>query len=575
MAQLTRRSLIALGAGLGAVTAASRFFVTDSAIADGPRVDPKNHEAFGLIDRMAEQYMRDMSSPGMTLVLANRDAVLRTSTYGLSDLKQNRPVRPDQLFHIGSITKSIVAIALLQLRDEGKLDLHKPITHYLPWLKIEPREAITTHHLLTHSSGLPGGSPLFLPDPAAHHTAGFTPGSHHHYCNLGYRILGMLISKLDGRSWTTAVRARIFEPLGMRSSATVIAPAIKDRTVQSYVAWHDDRPHPRAGRLTEAPQYIYDGGSGSISSTGHDMGLYIRMLLSGGKTDHGRVVSESGFSEMVRHQIASDPDNPEIGYGYGLFVEPRDGHTIIRHTGGMVSFMSSMQIDLDEGVGAFASVNAQQGYRPNPVTAFALRALRAANEKKAMPVLPPLNPPTRVEDAATYAGVYKSTDRKQIEFVAEGNTLFLMYRGGKLPVENSSGGLSAPSGFLVQHEDFDNFPFIFERDAGNIVGLVHGSRWWTKGRAPGPQRFSHPDWWKGLVGHYRNDSPWEGSMKVVIRKGILWLDGVTPLRHVKDRRFRYADPEYNPEWVEFLDFVDGQSMHIKISGVDLWRVEAE
>src|SRR5215470_7540781 len=134
------------------------------------------------LDRFVEQYMRAMHAPGMTLVLADRDSVQRVVTYGFSDVESKARVSPDQLFQIGSISKSFVAICLLQLRDEGKLDLNKPILDYLPWFRIDSSfEPITTHHFLTHSSGLPGIPPIFLTDPSQKHRAFYAPGKLFHY----------------------------------------------------------------------------------------------------------------------------------------------------------------------------------------------------------------------------------------------------------------------------------------------------------------------------------------------------------------------------------------------------------
>src|SRR5271166_4242064 len=84
------------------------------------------------LDRFIESYMREMNSPGMTLSLANRQGTVRVASFGFSDLEAQERVSTDQLFQIGSITKSFVALTLLQLRDEKKLDLHRPILDYLP-----------------------------------------------------------------------------------------------------------------------------------------------------------------------------------------------------------------------------------------------------------------------------------------------------------------------------------------------------------------------------------------------------------------------------------------------------------
>src|SRR4026208_2395007 len=131
--QLTRRELLEAGL-LAADTTASTFWVNDAAAAPEPA---KYRDMFPELDRYIEQYTRDMNSPGMTLVLADREGVQRVATYGFSDLERQRKLRADELFQIGSITKSFIAIVLLQLREEGKLDLDKPILDYLPWLRIQ------------------------------------------------------------------------------------------------------------------------------------------------------------------------------------------------------------------------------------------------------------------------------------------------------------------------------------------------------------------------------------------------------------------------------------------------------
>src|SRR6185369_9959157 len=129
-----------------------------SAFAQSAAVQP----VFARLDEYITRHMRETGAPGMTLALANRDGLIRASTYGFADVKTNGRVVPETMFEIGSVSKSFVGLALLQLRDEGKLDLNKPIVEYLPWLKINSKfAAITTHHILTHSAGLPG-APLLL-----------------------------------------------------------------------------------------------------------------------------------------------------------------------------------------------------------------------------------------------------------------------------------------------------------------------------------------------------------------------------------------------------------------------------
>jgi len=541
--KITRRSLLSIAAQATVIAGAGKFFVSES-VGQGVKTNTKYKDVFEALDVFIKQYMQEMNSPGMSMVVANRDGVLRSAAYGFSDLERGLKVRPEHLFHIGSISKSFTAIAILQLRQERKLDLHKPILEYLPWLKIDTKYApITVHHLLTHSAGLPGNVPIFLSDPAAKHTAAYAPGEHFHYCNLGYDMLGKLISTLDKRTYGESIKKRILQPLRMNATEPAINSDTRDRTARNYMVYHDERPYPRHGKLAEAPQLIFEKGSGSIASTPNDMCLYISMIANRGKGAKARVLSEESFDLFVKPYIKAKDFGPTASYGYGLAIDKMDGHTIARHTGGMVSFMSAMHVDLDEGVGSFASINAMQGYRPNPVVVHALKAIRAANAKQALPPMPPANPPSKIEKAEEYAGVFTSPD------------------GG---------------GFLSRHPDLDRFPIIFGRtqgEKGKVIEVSHGSDWYVNKLYAGPRNFTYPKTWDAFTGHYRNDCPWIGSLRVVYRKGKLWLDGTLPLEPVVNT-FRLADSAYNPEWIRFLDVVEGEAMHLKFSGEDYLRVDA-
>jgi hypothetical protein len=400
---------------------------------------------------------------------------------------------------------------------------------------------------------------MFPSDPAARHTAGFTPGSNFWYCNAAYAMLGMLIEVLDRRSYADAIRARIFQPLGMNASAAYIAPDLRARMANSYIPYLADRPYPRMGRVADAAQLLFDNAAGSISSTPADMGAYLKMIANRGK---GLVPSKS-FDDWVRGYVPTAPSSPE-SYGYGWFTGKLDEHAMVRHTGGMVSFMSAMHMDLDDGIGAFASVNAQLGYRPNPVTTYAIRAIRAANLGQPMPETPAIDPPSKIDESDKLAGVYTATDGDRIEFVADGDGLVVVHQGKRHPME-TAGGLP-----IVRAPGFDLFPFVFEREKdAPATSVGHGSRLWM--REPKPD--SHPESWNAFVGHYHNDSPWMGSIRIVARQGKLWADGATALRQVDANTFRIAEPDYCPEWIQFLDVVGGKSRHVKVSGESYWRVE--
>ncbi|HKE45478.1 MAG TPA: serine hydrolase domain-containing protein [Steroidobacteraceae bacterium] len=567
---VNRREVLQAGVTGAAFGALARFRVADAAQVGSD----KYPETFGRIDQFVEQYMRDMNSPGMTLVLADRDGVQRVATYGLGDLDRQRELKADELFHIGSISKSFIALCLMQLRDEGKLDLHRPVVEYLPWFRIDSSFApITTHHLLTHTSGLAGEQlPVFPSDPAYRHLAAYAPGENFHYNNMAFAALGFLAWTLDSREAPEVIRRRIFEPLGMAQSEPAITLDIRERVARNYWVFQTDRPYPRHGRLSEAPAIILGEADGSVAATARDMGLYLQMLASGGAAPKGRLVSQESFDLFSHPHVQSKAFGPDASYGYGIAIDKLDGHTRLRHTGGMVSFMSALMVDIESGLGAFASINAQQGYRPNPVVQYAIRLMRAERERKTLPALPAADPPTRIDNAKDYAGVYSSPSGGKLDVVADKAQLFLVYGGARVPIERSA----EPELFVVRHPDFQRFMLVFSRKdvkdpKSAVVEAGWGPDWYTNSAYQGPTQFSYPKEWDSYVGHYRNENPWVQSLHVVLRKGRLLLNGVIPLE-ASGERFYLRDEEHNPEWVHFGETVNGKCMRIKYSGEDLWRV---
>jgi len=559
-----------------AVASAGSFFVAEPAL--GSQSASPYQPVFAALDHFIEQYLRDMNAPGLTFVMADRSGVQRVAAYGFSDLETKISVNPNQLFEIGSISKSFLAVCLLQLHDEGKLDLQRPITEYLPWFRLESSFApITTHHLLTHSAGLEGNAPVFLSDPAAKHRAANPPGQDFHYCNTGYALLGHLLETLDGKPLPQCFRARIFEPLGMTASEPVITLDFRDRLAKNYLAFQTDRPYARFDRLAEAPAIIMTDASGCVAATPHDMGLYVEMIANHGVAPKARIMSENGFGLFSKRHIAAEEFGPTASYGYGIAVDSLNGHTVVRHTGGMVSFASALHVDIDEGVGAFASINAMQGYRPNPVAQYALQLMRAQHAGQPLPEPPKTAPATFIENPQQYAGIYTATDGKKWEFQAEGTSLHLLLAGKRMPIETIAGSQQA---LVIRAPEFDRYALTFGREKADdpksrVAEACWGPLWFFNAAYSGPKTFDYPKEWDRYTGHYRNESPWVGSLRVVIRKGKLYADGVTPLEPAADGYFYFRDEPHSPEWLRFHDIVNDKAMRIKASGEDLWRVAAE
>lgn len=535
------------------------------------------------LDRYVPRYLATMNAPGMTVGLATREDGLHEVAYGWSNREAREPVRTGHLFQIGSITKSFVALTLLQLQDAGKLDVARPVHDYLPWLPIEqPFGPITLHHLLTHTSGLPSEAPLF-PAGGARLVPHYAPGEKFYYSNWAYDVLGTLIERLDGQPWPHSVARRIFAPLGMAAAGAYTGDTDL-HAPRSYV-WREDaavsRQDPRA--LVLAGPLAVTRGAGSIAASAGDMTRYMQMLLRRGAGPRGRIVSERAFEAFATGHVDAPDWGDGVRYGYGIAVEMRDGERVLRHTGGMVSYMSSLQVNLDAGVGAFASINAQQGFRPNRVTGYALASLRAAN----LGTPPPPEPAAGERDAPVlgdYVGTYTNAAGRRLEVAIDADRLVLVDGARRIALDDAGGDqFIAPDPAFVPHY------LVFERaqpagDAGApatsqaarpaVEVLGHGEQSYFHSRYAGPRADTTTPAQRALQGTYRCDDPWIGTMRIVARRGQLWMqtswEGPVPLLPDGPDTYRVLDLQA-PDVVRFDAYVDGQPQVLWIGGVAVPR----
>lgn len=573
---ITRRQLLSNGlkAGLGialiqTVSDAHPVLIAERFGSQADRFRP----AFKRLDEFVTRHMSEMGAPGMTLALADRNSLLRSSQYGFADVKAGVRVSSQTLFEIGSISKSFVAIAILQLVEEGKLDLHKPVISYLPWLKIESSYApFTTHHLLSHTSGL-SGVPLLMRVAGTTLRVGFEPGTRWVYSNIAYVLLGFLIEAVDRKPFAEAMRQRLLVPLEMNSSAPVISNEIRERVAVGYSPLQPDRPFPIRGKLGEAPWIEVPEAAGSIAATATDMGNYLQMLLNRGAAAKGRVLSEKSFELFTKPVIKSPFRGEEASYAYGLWVSDTNGHTLLRHTGGMVAFSSAMYADVTDGLAAFASVNAARlpgSYRPIAVTRYALALLSAASRGQKLPAPPPPIPsPAIVKNASDYAGTFtlsSASDDKKLVLVSDGDQLILQHAGSRIVLEQAGG-----DSFLVKHPDFELFALSFGREKDVVVEAFHGASWWTNERYSGPKQFEYPKEWEAYTGHFHSDSPWYGSGRLILRKGQLLIEGLPPLVPVEPNVFRLAGDGNDADRIVFDMIVNGQATRMNYSGIEFFR----
>jgi D-alanyl-D-alanine carboxypeptidase len=506
-------------------------------------------------------------TPGLVLAITDRERTIHVAAYGQAKLESQAPATAETRFEIGSIGKVFTAIALLQQHELGKLALHAPVTTYLPWFKAGfDDKPITIHHLLSHTSGLTAGS-----DQATdaryevwdlRNVYALPPGGKFHYSNVGYKVLGLVLQAVTGLPYGAAIRQAILDPLGMTSTFPLITHEMRLQQATGYAPLYDDRPVGRHDPLVPAPWLETDTGDGSISSSAADMAAFTRMLLNSGQGDSARLLSAESFTLLMGRHVEIDEGTY---YGYGVLRQEED-HLYIGHGGDMPGFQAELRIDFDAGFGVCLLLNGPG--RPSALGRYALTLLRAAQEGHELPEPTASNDPTRVAEAAQYAGLY-ADGRRTLSFVAEDDQIFLDYEGTSVVLEARGGS------FYAAHPDFSRFLFTFGRDAAErVVEVGWGSDWYRGANYAGPTLFEVADAWRAYVGHYRAHNPWVSNFRVVLRKGQLLLIGAAgeeaALAPIADGNFQVGT-EPTPERLRFDTLVAGEAWHARLSGGDYYR----
>jgi len=525
------------------------------------------------LNTLIEQRRRFDGTPGVVLAVTDRQALREVICCGWADVAAQRPVTPELLFEIGSITKSFTAIALLQLSERGLLDLHAPVSRYLPWFQVRSAfEPITLHHLMTHTAGIIMGTDWSTEARyevwALRETeAAAPPGTTFHYSNVGYKALGLVLETVLGQDYGEIVRERILQPLDMGASSPVITHEIRQRMAMGHEFLYDDRPPHRSQPLVPATWLETGTADGSIAATAGDMAAYLRMLLNRGLGPHGRILSAESFELLTRPVIAPDDGAHGVFYGYGLNIGQVDGHRVIGHDGGMVGYYASVLADMDAGLGVVVLVNGPGS--PEEIARAALALLRADAEGRDLPPLPAEADLLRVERAADYAGAYES-EAGTFTLLAEGERLVMEIDGARVPLEPREVDY-----FYVDHPAFARFLLHFGRRDGQVVEACYGPRCYLRLPASAPPVPDYPPEWDAYPGHYRAHNPWFPNLRVVLRRGRLILIEPRGKEHVLvplgGGRFRVGEDEHCPERVRFDTLIDGRAVRLNLSCCDYYR----
>jgi CubicO group peptidase (beta-lactamase class C family) len=379
------------------------------------------------VDALAQKLLKSPVA-GFSVAVARDGQVVFARGYGMANLQHSVAVLPESVFHIASLSKNILAAVLLQLVDEGRVNLDVDVTKYVPEAPTRGLH-VTVRQLLNHTSGI--YSFTSLPEAEANERLDLTheqvlglikdkppefePGSAWRYNNSGFYIAGMVVERVTKQEYGAYLRQRLFKPLGMGSTQMCDARMVVPRLASGYELDH--------GSFVNAlTSWKLPFAAGAICSTATDVLKWQAAL------DAGRVLTAPSLKLMRTPTLLND--GTMIDYGLGTRLGALDGHRVLGHTGSGGGFAAALESFPDDHLAVAVLMNT--GVGAEPALAFAAAVARPLIGLAERNILADL--PVPREELAALAGIFHSDEGFVENFARNGK---LHYRTVPLGAEGA------------------------------------------------------------------------------------------------------------------------------------------
>jgi CubicO group peptidase (beta-lactamase class C family) len=357
---------------------------------------------FGKFDDFVISKARETNLPSVTAGLIENGKIVHSMAYGFKDIASSTPASINTLYGVGSITKSFTALSVAKLVERGKLNFHDKVTKFLP-LKQKAFREVEIHHLLTHTSGIPGlGFAEVLiysaigtynrPSPITNFDdvipfldevddwVESKPGEKLFYLNEGYHLLGDIIGKVSGRPYAEFVTEEILRPLRMTRSYFT----------REQIEGDADKATPyvvKEGKVTPSMIPYGSGPAGGLVTNVVDLSNYVKMLINGGEFGGKRIVNTSTLEQMETPYARWPKEMfPGQGYGYGLEIIPSFyGSKLVFHGGSVEVFTASLAYSRSARCGVVVMANGS-GYSMDRISLYGMAILMGKNPEQ-LPVI--------------------------------------------------------------------------------------------------------------------------------------------------------------------------------------------
>ncbi|MGC5776156.1 serine hydrolase [Paenibacillus pabuli] len=390
---------------------------------------------------------------GASVVVVKDGKVVAEKGYGYSDLESKTPVDPkNTIFRIASVSKTFTSAAVMQLVEQGKVDLKADFQTYVKGLEFDNPfdKPVTVENLLTHTTGFEVRDPqqedihddfnksVSMEDYAKLHMPPVVrePGSAYMYDNFSFLLLGMIVENVSGEPFESYMQQHIFKPLGMDNSSFMLNDKFKNQLATAYDAGHNP-----LDLYTLTPTPMPHGG---MLSTAEDIGNFMIAFLNDGVKDNERIWKESTVKSMEQYRSSIHPLLPDTTYGFeAAFQLPGAGSSskIITKAGDLIGFSSYLFLIPEQNTGVFLTYNQTGALRNLFYPAF----IQTFFPQYAEPVKFKEYTPQSADELQRFAGLY--ADLRLSTIVSS------LKEGGKEPGQLSISDVFLGSRNLIQIED--------------------------------------------------------------------------------------------------------------------------